>query len=221
MMKDQLLYVRLADEILNYIKNNHIKNGERIPSERKLAEFFSSSRATVREAIRILENKGIIEIQIGNGMYLKEDLNQEMYRIELWKTDYMEILEVKMLLDDYIIRELCEYLPVEDLHGIEEALNRLEQGYEYGAFDLEADNLFHRRIRQSCKNKTLIQLAENLTAKLDEYGTRIDSTRKSWYDTIPLHRMLLNAIRAHDYPKAREANNAIYEMDKVVLKEKA
>ena len=61
-MKDQSLYTRLADEIFNYIKSNRIKNGERIPSERKLAELFSSSRATVREAIRILENRGIIEI---------------------------------------------------------------------------------------------------------------------------------------------------------------
>ena len=175
-MKDQSLHTRLADEILNYIKNNHIKSGERIPSERKLAELFSSSRATVREAIRILENKKIIEIQIGNGMYLKEDLNRDYYRIELWKTDYMEILEVKMLLVMQIIKELCEYLPVENLLGIEEALGKLEQGYEYGIFDLEADNLFHRRLRQCGSNKMLIQLVDNMTAKLDEYGNRIDVT---------------------------------------------
>ena len=219
-MKDQLLYTRLADEILNYIKSNHIKNGERIPSERKLAELFSSSRTTVREAIRILENKGIIEIQIGNGMYLKEDLKQDLYRIELWKTDYMEILEVKVLLEKHIIKELCNYLPIENLLGIEEALGKLEQGYEYGIFDLEADNLFHRRLRQCSHNKTLIQLADNMTVKLDEYGHRIDPTRKIWFDTIPFHREMLNGIRNHDYQKAWEAYMAIYELDKKILKGK-
>lgn len=219
-MKDQSLYTRLADEIFNYIKCNHIKNGERIPSERKLAELFSSSRATVREAIRILENKGIIEIQIGNGMYLREDLNQNLYRIELWKTDYMEILEVKKLLELPIIKELCNYLPMENLLGIEEALGKLEQGYEYGIFDLEADNLFHRRLRQCSHNKTLIQLADNLTVKLDEYGHRIDPTRKIWFDTIPFHREMLNGIRNHDYRKAEEAYMTIYELDKKILKGK-
>lgn len=217
-MKDQLLYIRLADEILNYIKDNHIKNGERIPSERKLAELFNSSRTTVREAVRILENKGIIEIQIGNGMYLKEELNQELYRIELWKTDYMEILEVKKILEIGIIKELCEYLPVENLLTIEEALGKLEQGYEYGLFDLEADNLFHRRLRQCSNNKTLIQLVDNLTLKLDEYGNRIDATRKIWFDTIPFHRELLNGIRNHDYRRAKEAYITIYEMDRMILK---
>ena len=220
-MKDQLLYTRLADEIFDYIRSNNIKSGERIPSERKLAEIFSSSRATVREAIRILENKGIIEIQIGNGMYLKENLNQDLYRIELWKVDYMEMMEVKTVLDDHIIQELCEYLPIENLLGIEEALVRLEQGYEYGFFDLEADNQFHRRMRACCKNKTLIQLAENMTMKLDEYGNRIDPARKVWQaDTIPLHRELLNGIKNRDYQKARAAHYAIYEMDKVILKGK-
>ena len=220
-MKDQSLHTRLADEILNYIKNNHIKSGERIPSERKLAELFSSSRATVREAIRILENKKIIEIQIGNGMYLKEDLHRDYYRIELWKTDYMEILEVKMLLEMQIIKELCEYLPVENSLGIEEALGKLEQGYEYGIFDLEADNLFHRRLRQCGSNKMLIQLVDNMTAKLDEYGNRIDVTRKIWFDTIPYHREMLNGIRNRDYQKAVDAYMAIYEMDKMILKGKS
>ena len=219
-MKDRLLYTKLADDILNYIKNNHIKSGERIPSERKLAEIFSSSRATVREAIRILENKKIIEIQIGNGMYLKEDLNRDFYRIELWKTDYMEILEVKMLLEVQILKEICEYLPMENLLGIEEALGKLEQGYEYGVFDLEADHLFHRRLRQCSSNKMLIQLVDNMTSKLDEYGNRIDSTRIIWFDTIPYHREMLNGIRNRDYKKALDAYMTIYEMDKKILRGK-
>ena len=152
---------------------------------------------------------------------LKEDLHRDYYRIELWKTDYMEILEVKMLLEMQIIKELCEYLPVENLLGIEEALGKLEQGYEYGIFDLEADNLFHRRLRQCGSNKMLIQLVDNMTAKLDEYGNRIDVTRKIWFDTIPYHREMLNGIRNRDYQKAVDAYMAIYEMDKMILKGKS
>lgn len=66
----------------------------------------------------------------------------------------------------------------------------------------------------------LAQLADNMTAKLDEYGNRIDATRKIWFDTIPYHREMLNGIRNHDYQKAKAAYMAIYEMDKMILKGK-
>ena len=92
------LYMRLADDILSYIRETQIRPGMRIPSERKLAEMFHTSRASVREAVRILHNKGIIDIQVGNGMYLKETLSEDACKIELWKIDYMEVLDIKTVL---------------------------------------------------------------------------------------------------------------------------
>ena len=65
-VRNGVLYMRLADEILAYIRDNHIQSGERIPSERRLAELFSTSRTSVREAVRVLQNKNILEVQIGN-----------------------------------------------------------------------------------------------------------------------------------------------------------
>ena len=56
-VRNGVLYMRLADEILAYIRDNHIQSGERIPSERRLAELFSTSRTSVREAVRVLQNK--------------------------------------------------------------------------------------------------------------------------------------------------------------------
>lgn len=215
--RDGLLYMRLADEILAYIRENHIQNGERIPSERKLAEMFSTSRTSVREAVRILQNKNILEVQIGNGMFLKSELPETTYHIELWKIDYMELLDIKTILEFQIIAELCEYIPPAELRSIEMALRRLEAGYNKGIFDQYADTLFHQRIRGCSKNQTLIQLLDNLIMKLDEYGTQMEEMKRGWYETIPLHRDLLEAIKAHDVEKAREAFYGIYELDKKAL----
>lgn len=67
-----LLYTKIADAIMEYIKENDLKTGDRIPSERELAQEFNTSRNSVREALRVLENNGIIEVKMGKGAYITE-----------------------------------------------------------------------------------------------------------------------------------------------------
>lgn len=217
--KNGVLYMRLADEILAYIRDNHIQSGERIPSERKLAEMFSTSRASIREAVRVLQNKNILEVQIGNGMFVKSGLTEGTIHIELWKIDYMEILELKTLLEYSIIAQLCEYISPADLHAIEQSLVPLEKAYERGVFDQKADYRFHQRIRSCCRNLTLVQLLDNLVIKLDEYSRQMDIQWLAWYHTVPLHRELYEAIRDHDVERAHGAFYGIFEIDKRALEE--
>lgn len=212
------LYIRLADQILQYIRENHLKTGERIPAERKLAELFNTSRASVREAVRILENKGIIEIQVGNGMFLRSGEIEQNYQIELWKIDYTELLEVKTLLEFHIIEELCRSITEPELRSLEEPLMKLERDYEMGAFSMQDDNVFHNRLRRLCHNQTLVQLIDSLIAKLDTYGSHIKGVEHIWLTTIPYHRDLLEAIRQHDVEKARLAYGKINELDRTGLK---
>jgi GntR family transcriptional repressor for pyruvate dehydrogenase complex len=71
MVQNGYLYTNLADRILQYIRKNELKAGDRLPAERELATLFSSSRSSVREAVRILQNQGIIETEVGRGMFLR------------------------------------------------------------------------------------------------------------------------------------------------------
>ncbi|MCI8591359.1 MAG: FadR family transcriptional regulator [Lachnospiraceae bacterium] len=218
-VRNGVLYMRLADEILAYIRDNHIRSGERIPSERRLAEIFSTSRASIREAVRVLQNKNILEVQIGNGMFVKSGLTEGTIHIELWKIDYMEILELKTLLEYSIIAQLCEYISPADLHAIEQSLTPLERAYARGVFDQKADYQFHQKIRSCCKNLTLVQLLDNLLVKLDEYSKEMAVQRRAWYHTVPLHRELYEAIRDHDVERAHTVFYEIFEIDKRALEE--
>lgn len=137
--------------------------------------------------------------------------------IELWKTDYIEILDIKTILEFHIIEDLCQYVAPADLLAIESALKLLEDGYDQGIFDHQADMLFHKRIRACSKNQTLVQLIDNLLLELDTYGIGQESFRKFWFDTIPYHRILYEAIVTHDVKKAHEAFYTISEIDKAAL----
>lgn len=213
------LYMRLADEILSYIRETDIRPGMRIPSERKLAEMFHTSRTSVREAVRILHNKGIIDIQVGNGMYLKSTLTDDACKIELWKIDYMEVLDIKTVLEFHIIEELCRYVGPAELLAIENALKKLEEGYDRGFYDQAADTLFHKRIRACSDNTTLVQLVDNLLQTLDSYGLGLDEFNKYWFTTVPYHRALYTAIVEHDVDRAKEAYYTIARLDKAALDE--
>lgn len=65
----QLLYTRIVDKICEYVKENEIAIGEKIPSERVLSNMLGVSRNSVREAIRELESKGIVQVQAGRGLF--------------------------------------------------------------------------------------------------------------------------------------------------------
>jgi len=215
------LYLRLADEILTYISSEQIREGERLPSERALAEQFGTSRASVREAVRILENRGILEIRIGSGMYLKRGHGKESYKIELWKINYAEMLEVKKILELAMLDELCAYFPPADRSGVEEALRELEHSHRAGRFNHTADVLFHRRLRNCCRNFTMIQLLDNLIKKLDDYALQSPEFEAWWVQTIPYHRQMFEAILAQEPEKAKAAYQAIYELDRRALEEAA
>ena len=71
------LYESVTEQIMNLIKNNELKPGDKLPPERDLAEKFSISRGSLREAFRVLESRGIIE-RPGGGRFIRE-INKEAF----------------------------------------------------------------------------------------------------------------------------------------------
>ena len=66
----QLLAVQVEDELLQYIIKEPVEIGQKIPNEYRLAELFGVSRSTVREAVKSLATRGILEVRRGSGTYV-------------------------------------------------------------------------------------------------------------------------------------------------------
>lgn len=216
-MREEHLYLSLADHILNYIRENHLKAGDRLPSERQLAQKYSVSRSSVREAVRILQNKGLVRIEVGSGMYIPENTDQDRFQIALWKVNYREIFETRNVLELHIIRKVCQTVTEAEIRYIEEPLLVMERDYAEGMFVIAHDNQFHNRIRQLCTNATMTQLVENLLVELDAYGEYMPEMKRIWRDTVPYHREMLEAMRRHDCKGAEDAFGKIVEADSRAL----
>lgn len=208
-----VLYMKIADAIIDYIKENQLKEGERLPSERVLAEQFETSRNSVREALRVLENEKVIEVKTGKGAFITSNAPTESVFMKLWKVNFEEILEVKYLLERDVVEKLCRTITAEQLALLEEPLLQMEKAAEMGFYLQKEDYIFHRRLRHLANNATLEQMIDNLVKTLDSYGNALKGVESYWIGTIPYHRAILDGIRNCDYVKAANACSVIYELD--------
>src|SRR5215217_702752 len=72
------LSVYLSQQILNLIRDRHLKPGDRLPSAKDLAAQFSVATPTMREALRRLQATGIVDIRHGSGIYVRRDRERMM-----------------------------------------------------------------------------------------------------------------------------------------------
>lgn len=95
----EFLYVKIADEICNYVEQKKLNNGDKIPSERELSTMLSVSRNSVREAIRELESRGILKVHPGKGAFLVGNVEDRAILIQMKKKDFFELFEIKTVLE--------------------------------------------------------------------------------------------------------------------------
>lgn len=212
-----LLYTKIADAIMQYIKDNNLKSGDKLPSERVLAQEFNTSRNSVREALRVLEKDNIIEVKMGKGAFITSEKSGDSFYLKLWKVNYYELLEIKRILELHIIQELCGKLSQEEIDSLEEPLARMENGAEMGLFLQKEDFIFHSRLRKIYGNYTLEQILDNLIMALDKSGEEVSGATAIWRQTVPYHRKILEAMVDGKPFQAEEAHRMIHLIDKQVL----
>ncbi len=207
------LHRKISSAMVDYIKKNQLKPGDKLPSERALAESFSASRNSVREALRVLENEKIIEIRKGKGAYVAEDPMKSVISVKLWRVNYKELLQIKFLLEQGIVEELCNGKRELKLEELEKPLIQLEKAAKQGLYLQKMDFAFHNQLRHMTANAALEQMINNLVLTLDSYGDVLKGADHIWISTIPYHRMILEGIRERDYEKAANGCKQIYETD--------
>lgn len=207
------LHRKIADAIIDYIQINDLKAGEKLPAERVLAERFSTSRNTVREALRVMENEGIIEVRVGKGAFVRADSSGSMVDLRLWRADYKDLLEIKYLLERGLVEQLCYSEKELDLTGVEGTLCHMEEAAQRGLYLQKMDYAFHEQIRKMTENAALEQMIDSFVKTLDSYGEILRGADNIWISTIPYHRLVFEGMRERDFAKAGDACRMIFETD--------
>lgn len=204
-----LLYTKIADTISQYIEKNNLVSGDKLPSERELAARFQTSRHSVREALRVLENQGMITSQMGSGTYVADVRGKSSIYLEFVKVNYLEMLHIKTELEKYAVRQVIRYVPGTQLYELECLIRTMEQNQAQGTWDPDTDKQFHYRLADLSGNKMLAQMIKKMIEAFDEYYGVLPQSVQMCLETLPWHREMLEAVRRHDESAALHACDEI------------
>ena len=205
------LYESVIEQIMELIKNNELKPGDKLPPERELAEKLSISRGSLRQAFRVLESKGLIKSKPGGGRFVREIKNNahnntENIILSLEKSSILELLEAREMFEVKIAEITAQRAAPEDIESIEKALRKMNK--EEGIQDdekTESDTEFHLAIASASHNfvfVNIIKLHLDLLRDTREKTQQIPGRRKErWRE----HQAILQAIKEHNVKKAGKA----------------
>jgi GntR family transcriptional repressor for pyruvate dehydrogenase complex len=206
---------KVAEMMLDTILSRRLQVGDRLPSERELGEQFGVSRTVVREAVRALVAKGVIEVRSGSGLRVAAvDAAAVTESMSLYlrggTLDFEKVHEVRALLEVHIAGVAAERATDADLARLREVHERMERERA----DVEAaarDDLeFHRVIAGATQNDLYLLLMDSIGAAL------IDIRRENLGSgsapmTLSQHESVLDRVAAGDAEGAREAMAAHLE----------
>ena len=217
----EFLYVKIADDICNYIEEKELRNGDKIPSERELSAMLGVSRNSVREAIRDLESRGILKVHPGKGAFLVGNVEDRAILIQMKKKDFFEFFEIKTVLERHVIEQLTPIIEDTLLQELEQLARQMVALCEAGIFPQELDDIFHNRLLLTYQNQQIAAIIQNMIHTLGEYNKSyfdtgfgiLNERGQSIFDTIPLHLKLVEAMEERDVKQALEAYDEITAID--------
>ena len=201
---------KVADAILKTILSKGLTSGDRLPSEREMGDQFGVSRTVIREAVRVLTAKGIIETRAGSGLRVAAvDAAAVSETMSLFlrgreALDYRKVHEIRATLEVQMAGAAAERATNADLARLEVACERFER--EISDIDRAAlaDIDFHREIAACTHNELYVVLLDSIgPALLDIRRDALAAGAAA--DTIDQHRRILDQIVAHDRDSARQA----------------
>lgn len=193
-------YERIVDQVEEALTARQLSPGDHLPSERMLMEQFDVSRSTVREALRVLESRGLVELRHGgrSGPRVLEPSPKLLERditsmVRLGRSGFGDLLQLRMALDGTACTIAAHCATAEDLDDLRDRLEAMEAAAD-GA-DVEfarADAALHERIWAITRNDLLIAAGQAVTESIVQLiaadlggETRAEDSGSAYQDVMP------------------------------------
>jgi DNA-binding FadR family transcriptional regulator len=201
----------VAGQIQEAIYRGDFVPGQRLPTERELLQQFGTSRATVREALRILEQSGLVRVRPGSGggAYVAEpshELISDSLRqlMQLNQFRVVELHQARVALEPGIALRAAQTATPEGVALLEEALDSARRLVADGRDASSMSRRFHFLLAQATGNNLLLMLGRSLLELAAAYDAARAWTTKGAQDVLADHAALLDAVRAHQPERARQ-----------------
>ncbi|MBS1663306.1 MAG: FadR family transcriptional regulator [Bacteroidetes bacterium] len=179
--------------------------GDKLPSEPELMAQFGVGRSTIREAIRILSNTGLLSVRQGSGTIVQSQNGiAEPLQQRLRRADASDLDEVRQLLELKIAEKAALNRTKKDIAKMKTLLEKREAAARAGDLEaaIETDIDFHVAVAVASCNDILADLYKTFSAQVSQHFHEVRHTAETFLRTQVLHEDLLQSIVDQDPKKA-------------------
>lgn len=209
-VKRSRIYEHIVEQIRALIREGRWAPGDQIPPERELAERFRVSRTSVREALRSLQSRGLIEIRAGEGAFVRdvsvEALIEPLALVILPHREAVgELFEARRLLEPAIAALAARRATGEEISEMERILAEQAREVASGRTGMAQDSSLHAAIAAAAHNRAIVRIVSALIDLLGQSREESLLTRGRPRRSHQNHRRILAAIRRRDADGAYQA----------------
>ena len=198
--------------IFEYIKKEEMQMGEKLPAEMAICKKLNISRATLREAYRVLQARRILELKPGRGafVYRTNDSDEELYISEWFTTHEKELheyFEVRMAIEPLAIRLAIERAKDSELLevlGIAEMFSNSVETDDRTKMAI-FDEMLHNQIVSAAHNKALCSINKKLSKTIAAYRSNSFSIKGNGEHAVNLHNEIARSLYERNFLNANKA----------------
>jgi len=210
---------QVEEQIFSLIQEGKHKPGEKLPAEKEFCQTLGVGRGTVREAFRLLQAKGVVEIKPGRGAFVAEKPQESDITAIDWlvenERELRDAIEIRAALEPMAARRMAERCNSEELQRLEEIHYRFLSAIEAGAADQIArlDEEFHSAIMEGSGNDLMIEINRHVCQGVQTFRSKTFQVEQNARNAVMPHSNIMGAILARDAARAEREMRA--HLDKV------
>lgn len=217
------LHEQIVSQIKDLIQSGNLLHGDRLPPERELSAIFGVSRHSVREAMRCLEQQGMLKSRAGSGTFVILDetcpLSEFlMVAVHREKSKISEIFQFRRMIEPQIARLAARNANQPDILQMEQIVRDQMLSLDDPVLTGAHDQAFHIALAHATGNSVLFHIVERITDVLGFIRDEVSQTAQRRKLSLEGHQHLLSAIREEDPEKAQKAmENHLAEIEQTML----
>ncbi len=208
------VFEQIVEQIERRILSGELHNGDRLPSERELGEQFHVSRTAVREAMKTLAQKGLVDMRPGRGTIVIDGTSRAVKRsLGLMLSVGQEngsqnLVEVREILEPEIAALAAARATEEEIAAMRKAVEVMDGNLTNANAYIVADNDFHRALARGTQNILILRLVDSIVDLLSEQREQIFAVEGGPERGQVHHKCLLDAVMSRNPEAARQAMQA-------------
>ncbi len=218
--ENKTLPEQTADKIVQYIINENLQVGDKIPNEFELGSVLGVGRSTVREAVRILVSRNVLIIRRGAGTYIANNtgVSDDPLGLAFTRDKYklaQDLLQVRIILEPEIAAMAANMANERDVEVILKQCDKVENMIKNGEDHMAEDVRFHQAIARCTGNSVIEKLIPIINTSVAVFVNI--TSRQLKEETIKTHRAVAEAIAEHNATDAKQAMtmHLLYNKNKI------